>query len=90
MPALKLCELDMSELGQLVISTLCQPLPVFPRKRTSSGTVGMSQTCQQRTHAAQQMAASFDRSTAPNDYDDGTFRSSIVAQHFRRLQRTAR
>jgi hypothetical protein len=35
-------------------------LLVFPDKQTSSGTVGMSQTCQQETHAPQQTASLFD------------------------------
>jgi hypothetical protein len=37
-----------------VVLTVGQPLPVYPNQRTFAGYVGMSQTCQDRTHASQQ------------------------------------
>ena len=37
-----------------VTLTARRSLPIFPRKWTSSGPVGMSQTCHNRTHAPQQ------------------------------------
>jgi hypothetical protein len=37
-----------------------RPLPVFSNKRTISEPVGMSQKCQQETHAPQQTASLFD------------------------------
>jgi len=40
--------------------TVRRSLPDFPHKRTFSGPVGMSQTCQQETHAPQQTTALFD------------------------------
>jgi hypothetical protein len=50
---------------KLVILTLCQPLPVFPRKRTSSGTVGMSQT--RHTRPVHRSNSIVDRSHRPRE-----------------------
>jgi hypothetical protein len=43
-----------------VILTVRRSLPVYPDKQTFSDSVGMSQTCQNRTHETQQFAASSD------------------------------
>ena len=42
-----------------VILTWHHPLPVFPDQQTWS--IGISQTCQEETHALQQMASLFDQ-----------------------------
>ena len=38
----------------------CAACPFYPQEQTSSGRSGMSVSCQQRTHAPQQTASSFD------------------------------
>jgi len=43
-----------------VILTVGWPLPVYLGQRTFSEPVGMSQTCQEETHAPQQAEALFD------------------------------
>jgi hypothetical protein len=40
-----------------------RPLPVYPDEQTFSESIGMSQTCQFRTHALQQTATMFDAFT---------------------------
>jgi hypothetical protein len=51
-----------------VILPVCPRLPVFPRKRTSSRPVGMSQKCRhQQTHAPRQLAVTEFASCAYND-----------------------
>src|SRR5262245_32566365 len=41
-------------------SVITEPCPLYPRKRTSSGYLGMSALCQKRTFALQQIARLFD------------------------------
>jgi len=43
------CIRSMSDLGQSAVLTVRRPLPAFPHKQTFSGSVGMSQWCQQET-----------------------------------------
>ena len=43
------CIRSMSDLGQSAVLTVRRPLPAFPHKQTFSGSVGMSQWCQERT-----------------------------------------
>src|ERR1700692_60803 len=54
-------------------------LPSYTQKRTSPDTVGMSQKCQQETHASQQMAAHSIISSARAMSDCGIVRSSALA-----------
>jgi hypothetical protein len=54
------CIRSMSDLGQSAVLTVRRPLPAFPHKQTFSGSVGMSQWCQIRTHAPQQTTTLFD------------------------------
>ncbi len=46
------CIRSMSDLGQSAVLTVRRPLPAFPHKQTFSGSVGMSQWCQNRTFVA--------------------------------------
>jgi hypothetical protein len=54
-------------------------LPVFPRKRTSSPLVGMSQKCQFQTHAPQQTATLFDHLVSALLKLQGHVRPSVLA-----------
>ncbi len=46
------CIRSMSDLGQSAVLTVRRPLPAFPHKQTFSGSVGMSQWCQEATSQA--------------------------------------
>jgi hypothetical protein len=63
----------------LVILAVRRPLPVYPDEQTSSESVGMSQTCHNRTHAAQQYALLFDHLVGAGDQLLWIVRSSVFA-----------
>jgi hypothetical protein len=43
-----------------VVATVWRPFPLYPDEQSFSHSVGMSQTCQQETHAPLQTASLFD------------------------------
>src|SRR5258705_1562617 len=53
--------------------------PLYPRERTSSGCSGMSEKCQQETHALQHKASYSITSSARTSKDGGTVRPSALA-----------
>jgi hypothetical protein len=62
--------------------TARRSLPVYPYQQTFIGCVGMSQTCQQETHAPQQTLSLFDHLVGLNKER----RRYRHAEGFRRLQ----
>ena len=53
-PRRKVYRVGLPRWVNLVVLTVRRSLPVYPNKQTISESVGMSQRCQDRTHASQQ------------------------------------
>jgi hypothetical protein len=64
----KIDQCAVSEKGHSRRSDSRQSLPVYPDEQTCSKSAGISQRCQQRTHAAQQIESLFDQLIGARDH----------------------